>query len=63
MKYYKENATVKDVENECVDEFEEDLPKSKSQIKREMYELRALGKELVELSSKQLLDIPLSDKL
>ena len=44
-------------------EMEEDLPKSKSQIKREMHELQALGKQLVELSPKQLVDIPISDKI
>ena len=42
---------------------EEDLPKSKSQFKREMHELQALGKQLVELSPRQLIDIPISDKL
>lgn len=53
---------MNDGENEAVDELEEDLPKSKSQIKREMHELQALGKELVELPAKQLVDIPLSEK-
>jgi len=53
---------VNDGENEAVGELEEDLPKSKSQIKREMHELQALGKELVELPAKQLVDIPLSEK-
>ena len=55
---------MKDVENEVIDERgEEDLPKSKSQIKREMHELQALGKQLVELGSKQLVDIPISEKI
>jgi len=54
---------VKDGVNEAVDELEEDLPKSKSQIKREMHELQALGKQLVELSPRQLVDIPLSEKV
>jgi len=54
---------VKDDGNEAAEELEEDLPKSKSQIKREMHELQALGKQLVELSPKQLVDIPISDKL
>jgi ribosomal 50S subunit-associated protein YjgA (DUF615 family) len=46
---------VKDVENEVTDEQgEEDLPKSKSQIKREFHDLQALGKQLVELPQKQL---------
>lgn len=39
------------------------LPKSKSQIKRELHELQALGKRLVELSDKQLVHIPVSEKL
>lgn len=37
--------------------------KSKSQIKREMHDLQALGKQLVELSPRQLVDIPLSEKV
>ena len=41
----------------------EEQPKSKSQIKRELRELQALGKQLVELPQKQLVDIPVSDKL
>lgn len=41
----------------------EELPKSKSQIKRDMLELHALGKQLVELPDKQLFAIPVSDKL
>jgi ribosome-associated protein len=39
------------------------LTKSKSQIKREMHELQVLGKQLVELPSKQLVHIPISDSL
>lgn len=54
---------MKDGANEAVDELVEDLPKSKSQIKREMHELQALGKQLVELSPRQLVDIPLSEKV
>ncbi len=54
---------MRDGENGAVDEQEEDLPKSKSQIKREMHELQALGKQLVELPPKQLVDIPLSEKI
>jgi ribosome-associated protein len=55
---------VKAVENENIKAFvEEDLPKSKSQIKREMHDLQALGKQLVELSPRQLVDIPLSEKV
>ena len=41
----------------------DELPKSKSQIKRELHELQALGKKLVELPDKQLISIPISDKL
>jgi len=37
--------------------------KSKSQIKRELLELRHLGKELVELPDKDLDKIPMSDRL
>ncbi len=44
------------------EEFEE-LPRSKSQIKRELHELQALGKQLVALRDKQLFHIPISDKL
>jgi len=54
---------VKAVRNENIEAFGEDLTKSKSQIKREMHKLQALGKQLVELSPKQLVDIPVSDKL
>jgi len=54
---------VNDGENEAIYDLEEDLPKSKSQIKREMHELLALGKQLVELPAKQLVDIPLSEKI
>ncbi len=41
----------------------EDLPKSKSQVKRELQELQVLGKQLSELPNKQLSTIPVSDKL
>ena len=54
---------MKAVGNENIEAFGEDLTKSKSQIKREMHKLQALGKQLVELSPKQLVDIPVSDKL
>jgi len=54
---------VKDSEYEAIDELEGYFPKSKSQIKREMHELQALGKQLVELPTKQLVDIPLSEKI
>lgn len=41
----------------------EDLPKSKSQVKRDLQELKMLGKQLISLPDKQLLNIPISDKL
>lgn len=41
----------------------EETAKSKSQIKRELQELKGLGKQLVELPDKQLLGVPISDKL
>lgn len=43
-----------------MDEDEEELPPSKTKIKKQMHELRDLGKELTELSKDQLaqLDIP-----
>ncbi len=41
----------------------EEQEKSKSKIKREMHELQALGKQLVGLPHKQLVNIPISDKL
>jgi len=41
----------------------EEPGKSKSQVKREMLELQALGKKLVELPEKHLLQIPIADKL
>lgn len=46
-----------------MDQDIEEQPKSKSQIKRELHELQALGKLLVELPDKQLINIPISDKL
>ena len=41
----------------------EELPKSKSQVKRELQELQDLGKQLTELSDKQLVHIPVADEL
>jgi ribosome-associated protein len=41
----------------------EDLPKSKSQVKRDLHELKVLGKQLVGLSDKHLINIPVSNKL
>ena len=39
------------------------LQKSKSEIKRELQKLQLLGKQLVELSEKQLIDFPISNTL
>ncbi len=44
-------------------EDHEELGKSKSQVKRELLELQALGKQLVSLPEKHLVNIPVSDKL
>ncbi|MFT7458546.1 MAG: ribosome-associated protein [Planctomycetota bacterium] len=44
-------------------ETDEILPKSKSQVKREMLALHDLGRDLVGLSSKALQQIPLSDEM
>ena len=41
----------------------EERPKSKSQVKRELQELQELGKQLVTLSTKHLMNMPLSDEL
>jgi ribosome-associated protein len=48
--------------SEEYEEFEE-LGKSKSQVKRELQELHALGKKLVELPDKHLEQVPVSDAL
>lgn len=45
------------------DEDDAELPKSKSQLKREMHALQALGKAVVELPPKDLAKIPLPDEL
>lgn len=44
-------------------ETEETLPKSKSQVKRDLQELRDLGQELVGLSKKGLVSLPLTEDL
>ncbi len=41
----------------------EEFGKSKSQVKRELLELQALGKQLVALPEKHLINIPVSDRL
>ncbi|WP_019600851.1 ribosome biogenesis factor YjgA [Teredinibacter turnerae] len=42
---------------------DDDLPKSKTQVKKEMTALQDLGVQLIELSPTQLDKLPLSDKL
>lgn len=44
-------------------DFEEDLGPSKSQLKREMLALQALGRRMLELSDEQLAALPISDRL
>ncbi len=46
-----------------LDQDNSEQPKSKSQIKRELLELQALGKQLVDLPDKQLINFPISEKL
>ncbi|WP_073272550.1 ribosome biogenesis factor YjgA [Microbulbifer donghaiensis] len=41
------------------DDYEDDLPKSKTRVKQEMHELQELGKQLTELSKAQLQEVPL----
>lgn len=48
---------------EHYDEHDEELEKSKSQIKREMDALQALGKKLTELKPAQLKKVPMSEDL
>lgn len=45
------------------DDFDEDLPKSKTQVKKEMHELQELGRQLTELGKAQLAEVPLEDDL
>ncbi|WP_228704314.1 ribosome biogenesis factor YjgA [Marinobacter daqiaonensis] len=42
---------------------DEDLIKSKSQLKREMHELQDLGKRMLDLSDDQLVSLPMSETL
>ncbi len=60
-----ENRGVKiEVEDRNLERDDVDYEtKSKSQIKRELHALQALGKELVELPVKQLTDLPISELL
>jgi len=48
--------------SEVIDE-EEELPPSKTQVKKQMHELRDLGKELTELSKDQLAQLDIADNL
>ncbi|WP_250464500.1 ribosome biogenesis factor YjgA [Microbulbifer litoralis] len=41
------------------DDFDEDLPKSKTRVKQEMHELQELGRQLAELGRAQLAEVPL----
>ncbi|GAA5444188.1 UPF0307 protein PSPTO_4464 [Microbulbifer sp. NBRC 101763] len=45
------------------DDYEDDLPKSKTQVKQEMHQLQELGKQLTELSKAQLAEVPLDEDL
>jgi len=45
------------------DDFEEELPKSKTKVKQEMHQLQDLGKQLTELSKAQLAEVPLDNDL
>ena len=49
--------------DDVVYDGEEELPKSKSQIKREMHALQDLGKQLTQLKPDQLARVPMSDTL
>lgn len=43
-------------------DFEEELPPSKSELKRQMLALQQLGESLLELNDKQLAQIPIEDE-
>ncbi|AOS95490.1 hypothetical protein AUP74_00010 [Microbulbifer aggregans] len=45
------------------EEFDDELPKSKTQVKQEMHELQELGRQLTELGPAQLAEVPLDDDL
>ncbi|WP_226702217.1 ribosome biogenesis factor YjgA [Microbulbifer elongatus] len=49
--------------NDPYNEFDEDLPKSKTQIKEEMHQLQELGKKLTELSAAKLAEVPMDADL
>lgn len=50
-------------DNPFDDDFEEELPKSRTQIKKEMLALQELGAKLCELNKERLASIPLPDLL
>ena len=45
------------------EDFDGDLPKSKTQLKNEMLELQALGKQLTELNASKLAEVPMDSEL
>ncbi|WP_323845105.1 ribosome biogenesis factor YjgA [Microbulbifer magnicolonia] len=45
------------------DDYEGELPKSKTRVKQEMHQLQDLGKQLTELSKAQLAEVPLDEDL
>lgn len=45
------------------DDFEEEQPKSKTRVKKEMHQLQDLGKQLTELNAAQLAEVPLDADL
>jgi len=49
--------------NDPYEEQEQDLPPSKSEIKRQMLQLQELGKQLLDLNKKQLQTVPLTEEL
>jgi len=48
--------------NDSNDELEDDLPPSKSELKRQMLALQRLGESLLDLNDKQLAQIPIADE-
>ncbi|WP_237066262.1 ribosome biogenesis factor YjgA [Microbulbifer guangxiensis] len=45
------------------EEFDDELPKSKTRVKQEMHDLQELGRQLTELSPAQFAEVPLDDDL
>ncbi|WGL17984.1 ribosome biogenesis factor YjgA [Microbulbifer bruguierae] len=48
---------------ESFDDFDDDLPKSKTRVKQEMHDLQDLGKQLTELSASKLAEVPMDPDL